>query len=136
MIPHDFDELMEDYDIFYRIEPDGSISLTGDKTPCIFMTPLKDGSRLEGGISKNNLAIFGERVTNQGIRYKITWLEGIPSHLRAQPVKAAEAPGSEPSDSLDTEGLSPSYSRALSNMQRAMTAVLEKVDRVVAENTA
>lgn len=99
-IPPDFDELGEDLDVFYRIEPDGSVLLTGDKAMCILKRDLKDGSKLQGGINKSGM-LFGERIAlknGQVVKFPLHWRDVVqpPSRLavneRPRPPKSIEDP--------------------------------------------
>lgn len=64
MIPPDFKELGEDTDLWYRIEPDGSVLFTGDKPQGAKMLSetLPDGSKISGGFNRQGL-LFGERIS-------------------------------------------------------------------------
>lgn len=85
-IPPGFDELHESVDLFYRIEPDGSVLLTGEKTQVILSYTLKDGSKISGGISRKG-DLFGDRVTleqGQVKKYPLHWRDAsrVPSPFK------------------------------------------------------
>lgn len=83
----EFVELTPGTGLLYRVEQDGSVSLTGRWSTQVIHARLPDGSLLQGGISSSGP--FGERLVrdqNSDSRYPIKW------HEQALPVQV-QVPG-------------------------------------------
>jgi hypothetical protein len=77
MRPTDFKSLLDDRDLYYRVEPDGSASITGFQQRGIISAKLPDGSIIQGGITPAGL-VFGERIvpTPKGPeRHPLQWFD-------------------------------------------------------------
>ncbi len=75
--PSNFRTLIEERDLHYRIESDGSVTLTGFQRQGIISVTLPDGSKLQGGISSSG-QVFGDRLIpgENGITRKpMQWFE-------------------------------------------------------------
>lgn len=90
MLPPGFEEIDdEDLDLYYRVEPDGSVLIAGERKRCILRVTLPDGSRLQGGINANGM-LFGDRTMN-GRTFPLKWQDPVTAArpgTRLQPTES------------------------------------------------
>jgi hypothetical protein len=88
-------------DLFYRVEPDGSALISGDRARCIIKEKLPDGSLIMGGINNNGM-IFGDRIVREnGVerRYSLRWQDPTkpaPSGSRLAPKETRRSSLNDP----------------------------------------
>lgn len=93
--PRGFKVLVAHPELFYKVESDGGVLITGNKTcKTTFNKVITDGSRVQGGINQKGL-LFGDRVVNNKGRKRslpLRWkdlndLEGLPPpHARRREI--------------------------------------------------
>lgn len=79
--------LLDNPQLYYRVEPDGSVVIKGEKRKCLFNTTLSDRSRLMGGVTINGM-LFGDRQ-HEGVHYQIRWMEEIQAEPEPPPLPKA-----------------------------------------------
>lgn len=129
-IPPDFDELGEDLDVFYRIEPDGSVLLTGEKSMCILKRDLKDGSKIQGGINRGGM-LFGERialVNGQVVKYPLHWRDVAQPPSRLAVNERKPPPQLSPPKSIED----PVFNRDRPAFDKTLQQDLQKVAQATA----
>lgn len=122
MIPPGFEELGEDTNLWYRIEPDGSVLFTGEQPRSAKMLneQLPDGSKIVGGFNRQGV-LFGERLSlNRGqvVKSPLHWRDyNNPRSVAtssSRPVPSARVMANErPKSPLDNPIFNPSKPSAI-----------------------